>query len=213
MLVSEIATRVKRQFGDEAGAQITDADIIRWVNDAQRDIAVSNNLLQVVASAPTVAGTSEYTLPVDVLTIRNVYSGTTRLRAVSFEDAVEQHLEESTATGEPQQYWIFANKFNLYPTPSAAGTIKFYYTKQPTEITATSQTPELPQQYHNRIVEYCLAQAYELDDNQESYRQKIQQFQDNVDRLKDNAEWAPQNVYPSITVSAADYGDGGWGYA
>jgi hypothetical protein len=50
MLVSEIATRVRRQFGDDVGILITDADIIRWVNDAQREIAVKANLLQVRAT-------------------------------------------------------------------------------------------------------------------------------------------------------------------
>lgn len=55
MLVSEIATRVKRQFGDEAGAQIEDADILRWVNDAMIDIARTNNLLQISATTATTA--------------------------------------------------------------------------------------------------------------------------------------------------------------
>lgn len=205
MNVGEIATRVKRQFGDEAGAQITDADIIRWINDAQREIAVNNNLLQVSGTVPTTAGNGEYSLPADLLTLRNVYVDGRKLNGISYEDAVEQDLEESTATGEVQKYWIFANKFNLYPVPGTTGSLRVHYTKRPVDVAVTGDIPEVSQQYHNRIVEYCIAQAYELDDNVESYRSKMQQFQDGMEKLKGHEDWQTQAVYPSITVSANDY--------
>ena len=36
--VSDIATDVKRTFGDEAGVQVNDTDIARWINSAQIEI-------------------------------------------------------------------------------------------------------------------------------------------------------------------------------
>lgn len=212
MLVSEIALRVKRVFGDEAGAQITDADIMRWINDAQRDIAVNNNLLQVVAESTLTSGSTEASMPANMLTIRNIYWNKQKLKPVSYEDATEQSLEESEERGTPTTYWVFANKIQIYPSPDVAGNLKVYYTRQPVEVTAVGNTPELPQQYHNRIVEYCLAQAYELDDNWESYKQKMQMFQDGMDRLKGHEDWQGQDVYPSITASSSDYGNDWGGY-
>lgn len=210
MLVSEIATRVKRQFGDEAGAQIKDEDFIRWVNDAMREIAVNNDLLQVVASTPTVANQDQYDLPTNILTLRSVrYSGS-KLKFLSPEESADLIGSDSTTQGTPTHYSIFARKIDLYPAPDKSGTsdLQLYYTRQPNPVTAVADEPELPLQYHNRIAEYCLAQAYELDDNQESYKVKMQQFQDGMDKLKGSEDWQVQDVYPSISASPADYGAG-----
>lgn len=210
MNVGEIALRVKRQFGDEAGAQITDADIIRWANDAQREVAFSNNLLQTTATTAVVSGQDQYTLPPDMLTLRSVRYRGRQLTFMAQPEAAKLVGSDSVTTGEPTHYSVFANKIDLYPTPTTADAddLQLYYTRQPAILTTTTDTPELPLQYHNRIVEYCIAQAYELDDNPESYQQKMRQFQEGVDRLKVNADWQEQAVYPSISVSPADYGDG-----
>jgi hypothetical protein len=212
MLVSEITQRVKRQFGDEAGAQITDADIIRWINDAQRDIAHNNNLLQTTATTPLVSSQDQYTLPPDLLTLRSVRCQGRKLSFLSPEEASDW-VGGDTAVGEPTHYSVWGAKIDLYPTPSRSDSddLQLYYTRQPVAVTLLTEEPELPQQYHNRIVEYCIAQAFELDDNFESSKYKMQQFQDGIDRLKENADWQVQDVYPSITVSQADFGDS-YGY-
>lgn len=214
MNVGEIALRVKRQFGDEAGAQITDADIIRWINDAQREIAHHNSLLQTVATTAVVNGQDQYTLPPDMLTLRSVRYAGRKLQFMTPEESSEIIGSDNTTTGTPTHYSVWGLKIDLYPAPlgSDADDIQLYYTRQPAPITVTTQTPELPLQYHNRIVEYCIAQAYELDDNEESYQRKMRQFQEGVDKLKDNVDWQTQDVYPSITVSSNDYGEswGGW---
>lgn len=211
MLVSEIATRVKRQFGDEAGAQITDADIIRWCNDAQREIAASNDLLQVIATTAVVAGTDQYTLPTDILTLRNVRYAGVKLRFLTPEESTTLIGTDTTTIGTPTHYSIFANKIDLFPAPdtTSATNLQLYYTRQPVDVTVVGDTPELPLKYHNRIVEYCIAQAYELDDNYESYEKKMKVFNDGVDKLKGTAEWADQDVYPSISVGVSDFGDMG----
>lgn len=213
MKVSEIATRVKRQFGDEAGAQITDDDIIRWVNDAQREIAINNQLLQVRATADIVANKRDYNIPQDILRMHSVkYNGRT-LSGLTIQEAdelVSTH-DDSTVmpSGEPTNFWVWANVITLYPTPSgneSAG-LMLYYTRTPQEVVATTDTPELPVQYHNKIVDYCIAQAYELDDNMDSYALKMKQFQTGVDSLRDDTGWAEQQFYPHITSSPDESGD------
>lgn len=211
MLVSEIATRVTRQFGDEVGAQITSGDIIRWVNDAQREIAHNNDLLQTTATTAVVVGKDQYTLPPDVLTLRSVRYAGNRLQYVSPEEAATL-LTDNTSSGTPTHYSVWARNIDLYPRPDTADPddLQLYYTRQPAVVTTTTDEPELPLQYHNRIVEYCLAQAYELDDNVESHKWKMQQFQEGVDKLKSNNDWQVQDTYPSITAVGADYGES-WG--
>ena len=49
--IQDVANRVKRTFGDESGVQVTDDDIIRWVNDAQLEISRQNeDLLEAVGT-------------------------------------------------------------------------------------------------------------------------------------------------------------------
>lgn len=207
LTVGEIATRVKRQFGDEAGSQLTDADIVRWINDAMRDIALHNNLLQVKASAAIVAGQNEYTLPADILTLRAVKYNGRSLQPLTLAEAdnfIDDH--ENDPAGEVTHYWLFANTLHLYRVPQTSGAtlLKLYYTKQPTAVAVSGDIPEIPQQYHNQIVTYCLAQAYEMDADMESHRAKMQMFEDGVSRIKDNAEWENRDAYPSITYIPDD---------
>jgi hypothetical protein len=209
MLVSEIATRVKRQFGDDLGAQISDADIIRWVNDAMMEIAVANNLLQIAATADTTAGTAEYDLPNDVLRLRAVKFKGVKLNGLTMED-FDNMLSEANgvSTGEPQAFYVYARKITLFPAPSANGTtdLKIFYNRTPTAVTVVGDTPEIPVQYHNRIVEYCIAQAAELDDNLEQYQLKMGMFKSSVETMKDDNTAEKFDTYPSITVSPRDYG-------
>lgn len=208
MLVSEIATRVKRQFGDEAGAQVTDDDIIRWVNDAQIDIAVNNDLLQVVGTSNISNGVSSYDFPTDLLTLRAAKYLNYKLQSFSQEQlsALLPGFEASSETGVPTAFWVHERKINLYPTPSEDVTngLSILYTKVPTTVTSVSDTPELPIQYHPRIVEYCIAQAAELDDNLNHYQLKMNQFKAGIDSMKDNTDWEERDEYPSITVSDRD---------
>jgi hypothetical protein len=210
VLVSEIATRVKRQFGDEAGAQITDSDVIRWVNDAQTEIAIANDLLQVSASATTTAGTQKYTIPTNLLILRSVKWKGVKLQALSMEEADNIMVaNDTTSQGTPTAFWQFARQIYLWPTPSTSNAtdLVIYYTRQPVQVTATTDTPELPVQYHPRIVEYCIAQAAELDDNLQHYQMKMAQFETGVTKLKDNADWENQDYYPGITAMPRDYGE------
>ncbi len=209
MLVSEISTRVLRQFGDEANVQITDADILRWVNDAMREIALHNNLLQSRATTRLIAGQREYGLPNDVLTLRSVRYADTKLRAMAPAEA-EAYIErphDTTNRGVPQLYWVWANRLNIWPTPDRtdANDLQIFYTRQPIPVAAVTETPELPLQYHNRIVEYCLQQAYELDENWSAAQAKQQQFQQGVEVLKGQEEYTPRDFYPSIVSLPEDY--------
>lgn len=208
LTVSEIAIRVKRQFGDEYGAQITDDDILRWVNDAMRDIALKNNLLPVKSSTALVAGQQDYTLPTDLVTLDTIRYGTTKLQPLSQQEADEFMDTTTTNTGTPLYYSRWGSTISLYPIPDSSavsgGSLALYYNREPNAVTDLSSTPEIPRVYHLRLVEYCIAQAYELDESAEQYAAKMQQFNNNVANTKDNNEWQNRDFYPHISVSMED---------
>lgn len=208
----DIAARVKRQFGDEDGSQVTDADIVRWINDAQREISVQHDLMQKKATAATVANQNSYSLPADILRLRSVKFQGITLEGISLEQADEllpanaQSVAQGYPTGTPCSFWVFAGQINLYPAPAStsASDLTIYYTATIVDLAAlTGDAPNiitLPPEYHNSILEYCLKQAYELDANTALMQAKGNEFQQGIDRLKANTDWQNQATYPSITV-------------
>lgn len=209
MLVSEIHTRITRQFGDESGAQFDLNDTLRWINDAQKDIARASGLLQVTASSSTVIGTAAYALPASILSLRSVRFNGIVLGPLTINQAEElvNNYDAGTATigtGVPINFWVWGGQINLYPIPNSVGTLKMYYVREPVEVTLGADTPELPVQFHPRIVEYCLAQAYELDNDRQGHATKMGQFTQGVAALTSLTEWQPQGAYPSVTISSDD---------
>lgn len=208
MLVSEIIARVRRAFGDTNSVEITDADIIRWINDAMREIVPQAELLQAKATTLPLNGTPNYALPDDMLKVHSIkYAGRT-LEYVSLEQAEELFPNKDNPTsyevGTPTHCWIWGNELYLYPAPNnTTDAITCYYNRMPLDVTATGDTPELPTVYHNRIVEYCMAQAYELDQDAGNAQNKLNQFQNNLQSMRSLSTWEEQEVYPFIT----DLGD------
>jgi len=203
---------VQVKFGDEAGVQITKDNIIRWINDAQRALAVNNDLLQRKATSATVVDQTAYALPSDILQARSVKWQGHTLHALSQAEADHYVRDNETdvPTGTPTHYWIWANSIYLYPAPSSAGSadLELYYIRQPVSITediATldSTALDLPLTYHNAIVDYVLVQAYELDDNWNAADRKAAHFAQASTDLKNPAD--TNEFYPFINSAWEDY--------
>lgn len=216
MIVSDIYTRVKRQFGDESGVQVTDSDIIRWINDGQRQIVMSNEgLLETTTTANSVASQSEYTLPTNLLLFKSVsFKGTgqvsyVQLRGMSFNE-FQKHIDswdgDTTEKGTPVVYTIYAGKLILYPMPetSITNALKIYYTRKPTDVDSSDDTPDLPLLYHETLVKYCLQQAYEMDEDWEASTSKSTELAADLSLLRGREDWKQQDTYPTITVLTED---------
>lgn len=216
MIVSDIKTRVKRQFGDEAQVQITDSDIIRWINDGQRYVVTNNDgVLEKLVTANVVANQQEYTLPSDYLIIRSV--------KILYPDGAYYKLEPSTMQnfdnllagwentksyyGLSTTYHIYAGKFRVLPVPSVAITAgwQIYYSRYPVDVVSDSDTIDLPLPYHNLIVDYCLQQAYELDEDWEASKEKATQVQNTLTLNRERENFQPRETYPTITVLPDDW--------
>lgn len=204
MKLNDIIVRVQRQFGDDVQAQITKDDIVRWVNDACLEIVTNNDTAEgMIASKSVLSGTSVYDLPADIIRIRSVRVNGYKMAASTYEQLNEIDPDLENTTGAPTHYWVYGGKLNLYPTPNEdLGKINVLYVKTPDIMTVEMLTkePDVPVQYHPRIVEYCIAQAAELDDNVGHYQIKMQQFNQSLQGLRQNSEQPEsEGIYPSIT--------------
>lgn len=209
MIVSDVVTRVQRQFGDEASVQINSDDVIRYINDAAKEIAVQNDLGAATANVASVAGQSLYTAPADMFAIRSIYYNNRKLdfyKSTEYDEYVNANDPDSTATGTPILYTRFVTDLLLYPKPDVVGAIKIWYFKRPTEVTTTADALPFPAEYHLRIVEYCLQQAYQTDEDWDAADRMQGQFSDGMTRLKQLENADAEATYAVITVLPEDSG-------
>jgi hypothetical protein len=210
--VGEIKTRVKRQFGDESSVQVTDDDIVRWINDGQREIAtVNDEVLETIATTAITSGTADYALPEDMLRLRTVRYGNRKIQGLTLQEAEEKIVNyedpASYKTGTPEYFWIYANRITLYPTPNLTDSdnLKLYYTRIPAAVAIDADIPELHAKYHSAIIAYVLQQAYEMDEDWTASGNKSAQFVNNLNSLKES-DWITHDSYPTIRVLPEDDG-------
>jgi hypothetical protein len=216
MIVSDVITRVRRVFGDEAAVQVQDADIIRWINDGQIEIVKNNDsALQKIGFVDLVANQATYALPTDLLILRSLrYKYSTDLSFTNLRYKNMQEFDEvvdgwdGTAFGPapPQVFTMYEGKAILFPTPdqSFVGGLKVLYNQKPADVVGTSDAISLPLIYHNTIRSYCLWQASLLDDDRDPAILYRSDFQDDMKNLQNNENTDAVATYPIITVLTDD---------
>lgn len=222
MNVQDVVTRVKRTFGDEAGVQVTDADIIRWINDAQEKITLENEgLMEAKATADTVQNQMEYDVPSDMAVLRSLKYRGYRLKPMSFAEFNEYidgySADENTSPygpGIPEIFMVWNNQITLFPKPneSITGGLTIYYIKHPESVGNLADALTVPLQYHNAVVKFCLKEAYELDEDYQKAQTVKADFENDVMKLNDRNKWISQEYYPRITTLPEDENYGNYGY-
>lgn len=166
MLLSDIQTRVTKQFGDVAGAVITTDDIARWATDAQLDIVRKTKLNQTDTVQASVANQSQYVISGILEVQRVTYNGTVIKMTSSAELDSRFPSRGSAGYGtDTPSYWIYReNGIEVFPTPpDNLGIITVTHTKRPSPVVNPTDAFEIPEQYHEAIVRRCLERAYETD--------------------------------------------------
>lgn len=199
--VSEVIKAVRRQFGDDAGVQIEDSDIIRWVNDAQDEIANRNKYLKATSTMSAIPGTRAYRWPTErILQVESVHYDGKRIRNVPFAAAEEFMDDNSTSTGTPRIWYEWAGKFVFHPAPDADKEVTLYLTLKPQLVTSSSDLLSVPDRYYSDVVRYVLAQAYEMDEDWEAVKAKQDQFDASVNDLAEEDRTAQNMTYETITL-------------
>lgn len=213
MKVEDVINRVRTSAGDMSALQFTNDQVLAWINDGIRECAVDNNLLQKRGSQNSVVGQGDYALPSDILKLHSIKYDNEKLRFLTLEEFDQYYSGVGTSTtdvGTPQVAYVWAGVLKLFPVPQDVKQIIIdYLYDAPVHLIANIATDEvgLPVGYHSRIVDYCLAQVAQQDDDIERYLAKMQEFKTGVQQLKDQPE-STYDLYPSISVSERDSGIG-----
>lgn len=183
MTLADVIAYVKRQFGDESGVQITDEDITRWTNQAQVEIVNKNPMIQATATTSTVAGQQVYdinTLVPDMIQLESVLVDGYILSPENFENIREQLGPDQSTQGVPLYWYVWANQIYLWPVPSAVKTLAINYSKKPSRVASSADFLGVPDRYFDRICEYVMSKAYELDEDWQGHQTNKQAFEDKL---------------------------------
>jgi hypothetical protein len=209
---TEVASRVRSQFGDTSGAQLADSSILAWLNDGQREIVNSNPILRATKITDLVAGQSDYTFPSDkVLLIEAIYVDGYPITNTSPQAAREfimTYDPKKTQTVERPEVWYErAGIITFFPVPNKSITngLKLEYIKTPSALSSLSSTLSVPDRYFNELVNYVIAQALEMDENYSAAQYKHGQFRDGLDRLFTRDSQIEASVYSGILPDPDDF--------
>jgi hypothetical protein len=209
---TDAADAVKRQFGDPDGRQITNDDILRWINTAQQEIVSQNPILKETIQTGVTAGVNKYTYPSErVQYIEAIHYKDLPLESYTFQEAqayiLQRKVETSGVDNVRPVIWYERNgDLYLYPTPSTteSDVLRMFYIERPADLTALGDPLALPDRYFQRVVDLVLTRAYQLDENWEAARYKQAEYSNGMELLANQENVVNTNTYPSVTVRVED---------
>jgi len=170
--VSQIATLVMRQSDDSSGASFAPAsppndappELVRYMNEAQQLACLLTLCLEKTASFPigpnlSIDGLGCFYWPRPVLTdwlvpLKITCNGN-RVRPATLYDMQAENESWQNAAGDPARYAALG--FNLLAiTPQSSGTLVTTYARTADLLINDQDVPELFEQYHHSIVDYCV---------------------------------------------------------
>lgn len=207
----DIADDVRVIFGDTLSVQITDPDIVRWINDAQLKMARTMESITTVTSTTLVAQNEFIPLP----------SGFLRLWTASVGDAagsLNNSLELFISTladvnakdpyrynisnfGRPTTIYRTVSGFGFYPIPDIAYGIQTQYSARPTPLGTLADSFDantFPDEFLPDIKQFVLARCYEADDQGGMADSREKKFMDQILVSRDEAKDPDANSYPLV---------------
>jgi len=160
--LAQLRTKTLIALDDPNGVNWSNTVIDSHINDAQRALWIElsdqdDSFGQREATATMVDGQEDYPLPADILgrRIRALYA----YDAVTddWSEIVKAGLEEVIADGmtevdNPYKYCLLDGYIKLGPPPgSAANTLRIFYIRQPTVLTAATDTMDSDDEYAEYI--------------------------------------------------------------
>lgn len=194
----DVIDYVLRQLGDESSVQFTESDVIRWINAGQRDIIYSNkDLNQVEATVNLVKDQHRYpvlsSLP-DIMRVHSIEMDGRLLPHHTIEEVQGGLVENDT------YWWQYGGVMYIHPAPDAdkeEGLI-IRYTKSPSRVSDTGDNLSIPDDYFKALIDYCMKEGYEQDENFDASQMKSAQFNQFVETHRYSSTVETGRDYPTI---------------
>lgn len=173
-----------------------------FINKSQRDIINSEIEWPFTVSAATIttgAGTGEYaresdakTIDYDSFTIQESASTAERtLKYISYEEYIQKFNETDTnPTGDARglSQYVYEtpdHKIGLSPVPDVATyTVRYFYYKTNSDMAANTDTPVIPERFHDVIVNRARYYAHMLRSDVQFSQLALRDYQEGLQRMR-----------------------------
>ena len=183
MTPTQLYNSIRNQINDTSADFWSESELYRYMSDAEMELASLVNCTETTATDTSVADQREYDRPSDAINIERVTWNSVKLKKINLTDL--DNLEGtsyggSADYGNPVYYYDYADVIGLSPIPDAAQTIKYYYTAQPTILSASSTAFTIPAMLGHLLADYCLYRMYSKDQMSSESAKHFQLWKDNL---------------------------------
>lgn len=179
------------------GGYFTPIQVNRFINNAQKK--VQKELLQAgqmyyekTVETTTVINQQDYVVPTDFVKLNRleiVLSGTP-----PNEDKVQlspitmnQQNFNTTQTGTPSVYFLKKTRLSLLPVSNNTLTLRLYYEYRIADMTSDSDTPDIPEDYHEYLALTAARDCFIKDDRTpQTILDKIAEYKVDLKQLSDD---------------------------
>ncbi len=225
-LISEVRLRV-----DEPNPRVwTDANLLVWLNEGNRDVARRTETLEKEAQFPATATVAKYALPTDTLRVFRVefqpQTTSTQPLVYPVQLATKYEMDQYWGSMQFQQraypsfveFW--GNPPNItmqaFPVPSQSGNWNVFYYGLPAPMVAVTDPAQVVEGWYDALADWCEYKAMRMDrddrwqDAKKQYEETVANLIDVSRRHHDQAQFMTRgsSTYGANPMSA--YGGDGW---
>jgi hypothetical protein len=175
-LASVVINKAVAVLNDAGATRWTSAELLDWLNDAQREIVTATPDAYTLTGNHTLVAGTKQTLPTGAIALTNVVrnmgvGGATPAEAprrVSMQQ-LNSHRPSwnSDTTALAVKNWVYdANApdvFWVWPPMTSATVVELQYSANPTLVASTASNITLDDSYQNPILDYILYRAFSKD--------------------------------------------------
>jgi hypothetical protein len=170
---AHILDRAKLQLADPNYKRWSEAELIKYINDGQREVVLYKPDASSANTNVTLVAGSKQAMPSDsirlVSVVRNTSTNSSRaVRAVPREtlDRFKPNWHSEKQNAEVQHF-VFdendQNVFYVYPPNDGNGQVEVMYTQTPTDVASTTDNLGVSDAYANAVLDYVLYRAFSKD--------------------------------------------------
>ncbi len=146
ILVDDMITQVRSQTDESNTDDVTDAQIIRSLNRAQRHATniltrKFEDMLWETTTVTTTAGTRNYDIPsgayasrIEMIEVASASTSDVRYKLKRINNHKATNFITTSQTTIPTHYTLKRNEFLIYPTPKGGLTLHVHYSKRPEDF-------------------------------------------------------------------------------
>ena len=179
---SDVKAVVTRIFGDEGAIQVTESDIINFINRAQQEVVLNNYELNQKILSLNSSSIADGVIPLDSYDILRINALT--LNGVLLDGlSISEALVRKRNSQDESFWWYYANAINFHPE-TTTGSVEIYYNSSPKPLNTISDTLDVPDQSFNQIIDWVLKYCYELDEDVQKMQVKMQDIDRGIENQR-----------------------------